>query len=269
VSLATHTRNVWQRACAQHGMGSIQAMLAVCHDLGKIRAYAKRSAGTWEVVGMHRALTLQIVLGLNGVLEINEPARRVFMRLLTALTTGAVPVDASDEERRILRECKGYDFGVSAEERAENRQERITAARVADLISAEVPALLGRLNVNRCLDASVAPEGLYAPDQMLLFLPEKTLRKHIASALPSEIVTELRLTDRSSGTHPATEFAVAVARRVFDLVDVVADRQATNGLFRVTSGTVAMPDVLALRTNALPNRLTKQWGAWKYEIDVA
>ncbi len=276
-SLAEHSYSVWQAACARHGAGTVEAQLAICHDLGKIRAYAKDSSGRWAMQGMHQPLSLQIVRDLDAFVLMPESKRREFIDLFTALQTGSIPADFTEHERSILRAAQHADFKTTAQEKdavaaleAETEAEPpLDAMALRDLLESSIFDVVAKMNINRALDVGAQLEGFYIAESKVLFVPEKWIRKRIAEILPDEITRPLELTLPSNKSiHPARNITVETMRLLFDTYDVFDDKPAKDGTFRLQSGVRTVEDVIAIKTTDFPEAITRIWGKWKNEIDI-
>ncbi len=271
VSLFDHSLNTWERACTQHGAGSLVATLSLCHDLGKLLAYVPDADGDYRRIAIHQPLALQLVRRLPAFAQLDAPARDRFIRLLTALVTGAIPIDTTDEDRAILRACKGADYAATGAERAAQEEEERAAtdpSQVASLVRTALPSLLQALNVNRCHDRSVRPEAIYLPEKNRLLLPLASLRKRIPSVLPAEIELGIDLAVPEKRAKQANAFVLAVARAVLDLDTVFEGASADDGLFMMRSGHFYEPNVVVVRAEGFADSLIKQWGMWSYEIEL-
>jgi len=269
VSLATHSYRAWTLACKRHGIGSLEAQVALCHDLGKIRAYAKDESGQWVRRALHRSLTLQIVRDFDGYLETDEQARTALMEALTALLTNCVPVDLSERARAIVRSAKHVDFKATAEEKRSQDEVRIDPQALADLLRGSIVSLLAELNINRKRDAAAPVEGFYVAETAALLIPEPALRARIAQALPGEMADAFR---RDPGAErkasPVRDLVVRAVQLLFDTYSVYADKPAKDGTFHIKSRIRAYEHVIAINTTSFPATLTQSWGRWNYEVDI-
>lgn len=285
-TLAEHSFNAWKVACERHQAGSLQAKLALLHDLGKLRAYSQSDKSIWIRQGMHRAAALQVVRDFPSFISMPPKERGQLMMLMTALLTNYIPVDMSEEDRAVLRSARHADFkatdaekhaqpmnsdGVNEEVNSDEPEEAVTldAEGVYELLKDSVAIILGEMNINRAVDANATLEGFYLPELKALLLPEQWLRHHIAKSLPQEITTRLDLTQKGTkGKHPARELIVDVAYLLFETFDVFGDKEPTDGTFNIQTAIRVVEDVIAIKADQLPDALKTKWGKWNYEIDV-
>ena len=279
-TLFEHSVAAWDSAVKRHGAGSMQAMLALAHDAGKLLAYEQTITGQWQRCHSHEILAMQVVRGLNAYLTWEPTARSKFLSLLTALVTGEIPVEFGESERAMLRELRSIDASVTHREAqaygnnatvSESEQTPVLdAATVVQLVVNNTLALLDGINVNQSLDVSGAVEAIFIAQDEILYLPESTLRKRLAALLPTEISQELKLlTPNTKGRmHVASKLLGDVAQQLFDCVNVVGDKQARDGRFRVVWARLAWDSTFAIRTTHFPDKFAKTWGNFNYEIDI-
>jgi hypothetical protein len=270
VSLAQHAANAWRTAVERHGVGSLAAMIALCHDLGKIEAYRTTGTGTFVRVSHHASETLAVVRRLPGLLELATPVREAFLRLLSAAVTGAIPVDLKEGERAILRTYQHADFGATGEERGAARDDApIDAAAVVRLVEADRLVLLRKLNINQRVDASTAAHGWYVPEADRLWLGLAGVHRQLLEILPMEIVQGLpaALRKRTKLEQEALSFLAQIVAQLFDAEEVVDGRRGQHGVFSVRSA-LASWQAVAIRATAIPTDMKSGWGSWRYEIDI-
>jgi hypothetical protein len=270
-SLATHAVNAWQEALAQHGTGSLPAMIALCHDLGKIRAFAKRADGSFERVSHHPSETMQVVRDLPGITQLPREQRDKFLDLLSAVVTGKVALDLTEDERAIVRAARRADFVSTASEHGQShRNTLLDPAALAQLLQPDAIALVAELNVNQSKDASTAEQGCYVSAAQRLWLPLTVLHRQMLKILPPEIVLGLPLTvQQPARLEPSAVTLMAqLAATLFELEAVVDGKQAQGGMFQVRTGRRTWQAAVAIAAVQLPEALRNRWGTWKYEIDI-
>lgn len=269
-SLALHTRNAWQLAVQRYGMGSLTAMVAVCHDLGKLRAYRKSESGTFTRVGHHPAETLTVVRSLPGLLELPLPQRDEFLQLLTAAVTGAVPLNFPEDKRAILRAYQSSDFRATRDERNAAEEETVVDPdAIARLVEGDRMALLRSLNINQSIDASTAALGWYVPSSDRLWLFLEAVHRQLLALLPVEIVQGLpsRLRKRNKLQANELAFLAQVIAQWFDVDEVVDGKTGAGGVFELRSKRVSCWAV-AVRAESIPADVKNTWGGYAHEIDI-
>ena len=282
-SLFDHAVATWQRAVKRHGAGSLQALLALAHDAGKLFAYERDATGRWRRAYAHEVLALQVVRELDAFTSWEREAREAFMSLLTALVTGEIPVQFGERERAMVRELRSIDATATRRDVAQRSGPRATASvadideappldvhTVAELVVGNTIELLEGINVNQSLDASTRVSAIYVGKDDILYLPEETLRKRLIALLPAEIAQELKLILASGQAAPEapSPFMGALAAQLFDVLKVVGDKPAREGRFRVIWEQTRWERTFAIRTTHFPEKLKKAWGTWHYEIDI-
>ena len=283
-SLFDHSVAAWQRAVKRHGAGSLQAILALAHDAGKLLAYEKDRTGKWRRAYAHEILALQVVGELESFTQWEHKKRDEFISLLTALVTGEIPLDFGAHERAMLRELRSIDARTthqdvqqreasaqaSAEQEIDDAPPPLDAAAIAQLVGGNLIELLEGINVNQSRDASTRVGAIYMEKDGILYLPEEVLQKRLLAILPAEIAQELKLIVSNSKAAPDSPSALIgeVAAQLFDLLDVVGDKQARAGRFRIKWERIAWDRTFAIRTKDFPDKLKKAWGTWNYEIDI-
>ena len=270
-SLLEHTVNVWKEAIKQFGVGSLESMLAVSHDIGKILAYKKDSNGQWiRVSNKHQQQSLIVVRNLPGFMQLDEPVRRDLIQSLTCLQTGWVPKNLADRLKAAVKSAKFFDMksGVNESKAADEKMVGVDLALLSELIKENLPSILDEMNINRSLNASDYVEGIYQKSNKVIFISGKSMRKNLAKCLPEEIVKTLRLKVATTGIHPSHEIILNALKSIGDLVFAINDVRSENGVYRIRSGSLRLNGMIALSDGMASDELKTRWGIWKYEVDV-
>lgn len=271
VSLLEHTVATWDRVVQKTGAGSLAAMLAISHDLGKLACYQKQDGAWVKFSNRHEQLSLVVARSLPGFSNLDPSMRADLAQGLTMLLSKQKPVFLSDHIRDAVYLARAADTQSTSAEKSRQGDTEIDVATLVAEWEAYKPAIFRGMNVNRSLRPADPIEGIYktiTPD--IVFVNEVALRKRIAQNFSRNIVQAMRLdSERGSSIHPALPMILRALADSGDLLRAFDAKQSDNGFFALRSAKVNFKFMLCLEVSGLSESVKKSWGNWSQEIDVS
>ena len=267
-SLFEHSLGVWRRAVEQFGACSLEAIVAVCHDAGKLLTYTQNLDGQgWTRTSPnHEAYNAEAIRRAPSFWKISRTERDLIMASMHFMTGSVAASDVSPACVRAVQRIRVLDVQKTRHEVTTRRTGQIDMASIAQqivLLSQNPPE---DWNINRSVNSSAIPMALYLHDDLLL-VSGRALCKSLSDTVDPATAAALVLKVKAPGWHIAYD-AIAEAIQATGLgARVVGNVETKTGWFKVRLGRAFMPHAIVLKTSATAAQKVK-WGVYQYEITV-
>lgn len=266
VSLFEHCHSVWRRAVQAHGDCSLESLLALAHDAGKMLTFTRGADGAWTRQSpRHEMYNAEAVRRLPSFWRLPAVERELVLRALHYMAGGVAAQDVPASVVTAVQRVRVLDVRTTAAETAEPRR-----AGFVDL-SAVMGALVNIAanppqdwNVNRSQSASTPAGAIYIGDGVLL-VSGRAMRSALARELPAADAAALSLNAPSTDWHSAYELIAEGMRQAGVGTRIVRNVASESGWFTVRVGAAKMPYAIALKSSASPAQ-HEAWGTNNLEI---
>lgn len=270
-SLVEHTARVYLKAVAIYGAPSLEADLAVLHDLGKLLAYVRQDGRWVALYPFHANLTLVVAGRLPAFWRLRPDQRARLASALTVLCTRQTPSDLDPALRKAINACRALDRGATSIEKA--LRGAPTAEGEVDFTQLcaalrKLPEELAEWNINGVVRSAAPVEGWWLPDDNALLLPAARVRAWLAQHVPASMARQLNLTQASTSTHSADAPIADALRNEGLLAEVVQSQHLKHGWWRIVIARQTGSFVAALRGDRIPDALKSRWGKPRKEITL-
>ena len=265
-SLFEHSREVWRRAVDAYGACSLESLLAVAHDAGKMLTYVARPDGSWQRLSpRHEMFNAEAVRRLPScwVLPLNECD--LVLRSLHYMAGGVATKDVPPEVVTAVQRVRVMDVRTTAAEVARPRVQGsidLSAVMNALVVIAANPPL--DWNVNRTQSTSAAAGAVHIGEGLLL-VSGRAIRSALARALPQADAFGLSLNVPAVDWHTSYEVIADGLRSAGVGARIVHNVASESGWFSVRVGAAKMPFAIALKSSA-PAAQQGLWGVNPLEI---
>lgn len=268
-TLLQHTLRVYDKACELYGPGSLQAIAAATHDIGKLLAYKEHGAAWIEIYPFHDNLTSIVLSRLPAFWRMPLRERTQVATVISVLCSGQTPADLDPELRDAVNACRALDRGATAIEKRVAAGSREPAPEI-DFIALcaalrALPNDLADWNINARLREGAAADGWWLPDEKILLLPDFRIRNWLARQVSTDMGQQLNLAQPSTGTHAANAPITEALRNEGLLAEVVQGMAMKSGWWRATHARSQSSVVAALRGDRFAPALAERWGKPKKE----
>ncbi len=268
VSLFDHCAAVWQRAVEQYGPASLESLLALSHDAGKMLTFRRQEDGTWTRISpMHEMNNPEAVRRLPSFWQAPLEERDLILQSLHYMAGTVAAKDVSSDIVTAAQRVKVLDIRTTATEVATRTAGYVNTAAVINAmlqIAADPPI---DWNINRTQSSSAPAAGIHLGNGLLL-VSDRAIRKALVTHMDAADVAALSLHTPSTNWHSANDLIAEAARTAGIGTRIVLNQATESGWFNVRVGQARMPQALAIQTSASP-ALIARWGQSAYEIVLA
>lgn len=265
VSLYEHCLGVWRRAVSQYGYCSLEALLAVSHDAGKLISFQAKPDGSWvRLTPRHEMYNAEALRRLPSYWSVSKEERDLIGTALAFMAGTIAAKDVSSDIVQAVQHVHVLDIKTTSTEVAQRRAGEIDNSQIIQAVidlAKEPPA---DWNVNRT-QASGSPAGAIHLGNGVLLVSGRVIRNAIAKRIDNATASALALTMPSTEWHQSYE-AIADALQKAGLGQrIVSNVASESGWFSVRVGAAKMPHAIAIKTDTSPAQ-QKLWGANSLEI---
>ncbi len=266
-TLFEHSLGVWQRAVEQYGACSLEAIVAVCHDAGKLLTFSKNEDGQgWtRTTPEHEAYNSESVRRAPSFWKMNHAERDLIMAAMHYMTGSVAASDVPSACVRAVQRVKVLDVRTTRKEvtRRTGQVDLSSIAQQIILLAQDPPE---DWNINRSVNTSAIPMALYLHDDLLL-VSGRALRQSLAETVDPATASALVLKVPAQDWHTAYD-AIAEAIKATGLGARIVNNVATEtGWFNVRMGRAFIAHAIVLKTSATAVQKAK-WGVYPYEITL-
>ena len=264
-TLFEHSLGVWQRAVEQYGACSLEAIVAVCHDAGKLLTIAQNPDGQgWtRTTPNHEAYNAESIRRAPSFWKIAHTERDLVMAAMHFMTGSVAASDVPPACVRAVQRIKVLDVRTTRQEVA-RRTGQVDMSSIAQQIVVLSQTPPDAWNINRSINTSAAPMALYLHDDLLL-VSGRALRQSLADTVDAATASALVLNIPAQDWHTAYD-AIAEAIKATGLGARIVNNVATEtGWFKLRMGRSTIAHVIVLKTSATAAQKAK-WGSTPYEI---
>lgn len=264
-SLFEHSLSVWQRAVEQYGARSLESIIAVCHDAGKLLTITRNPDGEgWtRTTPAHEAYNAESVRRIPSFWKIPSAERDLVMASMHFMTGSVVASEVPGPCVRAVQRIKVLDVRTTKQEVA-RRTGQVDLGSIAQQIMLLSQSPPEDWNINRSINSSASPMALYLHDDVLL-VSGRAMRQSLADVVDPATAAALVLNIPAQDWHVAYD-AIADAIKATGLGARIVNNVATEtGWFKARMGRSTIPHVIVLKTSVNAAQKTK-WGSNPYEI---
>lgn len=266
-TLLEHTINVWAQAAKRHGAGSIQALMAAAHDLGKVLSY-KKIDGVWvKTNNRHEQLSVTVARLLPGFMHLEEPVRRSLISAMIATVSGWTPNDMGQDVKQAITDTRLADMSATAGEKLAKNWAQ--PSLLEPFVRSAIVKMLTTANINRSRDQSAPHDGIYVSGRHIIFVKIRTIRKYVSEQLPMDARISLRADkDPHSVSHDANEPIMRCLKATGMCLVTIDDVRSESGYYKIRSGRTMYDWIVAIPDSLAEETLQTIWGDWEYDVDV-
>lgn len=266
VSLFAHCHAVWRRAAQAHGDCSLESLLALAHDAGKLLTFTRATDGAWvRLSPRHEMYSAEAVRRLPSFWRLPGAERDLVLRALHYMAGAVAAKDAPAAVITAVQRVRVLDVRTTAAETAEPRRAGfidLSALMTALVrIAADPPQ---DWNINRSQSSSTAAGAIHIGDGVLL-VSGRAIRAALARELPHADTAALSLTAPAPDWHSAYELIADGLREAGVGTRIVRNVASESGWFMVRVGAAKMPYAIAVKSSAPPVQASA-WGINNLEI---
>lgn len=265
VSLFEHCTATWRSAVEQSGPCTLESILALAHDAGKMVSMKKGDDGTWvRLTPKHEMYNAEAIRRLPSYWSMPAGERELIMLALNYMAGGVAAKDVPIEVVNAVQRVHIHDVRTTSNETTDRRAGEIDRSQLIKAVielSKEPPA---DWNINRSQSSSAPAGAIHISDGVLL-VAGRALRTALAQRIEPATAAALSLHLPASDWHDSyTEIAAAVQKAGLGQ-RIVNNVASESGWFAVRVGQAKMPHALAIRTDT--SAATRgRWGVNQLEI---
>lgn len=268
VSLFDHCYDVWRRAVEKNGACTLEAILALAHDAGKLITFEKTKDGGWKRLSpKHESYNAEVIRRLPSFNHIPREERDLILLALGYMEGGVAAKDAPNNVIAAVERVHVLDIKTTSDEVGQRRAGEVDTSQLIQAVIELAKAPPADWNVNRSQSTS-APAGAIHLEQGLLLVAGRALRAAIAKRVDAATSATLGLQMPSTEWHQSYDEIAAAIQKAGIGQRIVNNVASSSGWFSLRVGAAKIPHALALKTQASP-ATQGLWGVNQLEIVVS
>lgn len=268
VTLYEHCLDVWRRAVEKNGVCTLEAILALAHDAGKLITFEPTKDGGWRRLSpKHESYNAEVIRRLPSFNSIPREERDLILLALGYMEGGVSAKDVPPHVIAAVEHVHVLDIKTTSAEVQHRRAGEIDTSQIISAVIELAKAPPADWNVNRSQSSS-APAGAIHLEQGLLLVAGRALRAAIAKRVDAATAATLGLQMPSTEWHQAYDDIAAAVQKAGIGQRIVNNVASSSGWFALRVGAAKIPHALALKTQASP-ATQALWGINQLEIVVS
>lgn len=268
VSLFDHCLEVWRKAVAKNGACTLEAILALAHDAGKLITFIPEKDGGWKRLSpKHESYNSEVIRRLPSFYNIPREERELILLALGYMEGGVAAKDVPSGVITAVEHVHVLDIKTTSSEVEQRRAGEVDTSQLIRAVIELAKAPPADWNVNRSQSTS-APAGAIHLEGGLLLVAGRALRSAIAKRVDSATSATLGLQMPSTEWHESYDDIAAAVQKAGIGQRIVNNVASTSGWFSLRVGAAKIPHALAIKTQATP-ATQGLWGVNQLEIVVS
>lgn len=268
VSLFDHCLGVWRRAVEKNGACTLEAILALAHDAGKMITFIPGADGGWTRLSpRHESYNAEVIRRLPSFNSIPLDERDLILIALGYMDGGVAAKDVPSSVIAAVQHVHVLDIKTTSTEVDERRAGEVDTSQLIQAVIELAKAPPAEWNVNRCQSASAPAGAIHLADGLLL-VAGRALRAAIAKRVDAATSATLGLQMPSTEWHESYDDIAAAVQKAGIGQRIVNNVSSSSGWFSLRVGAAKIPHALAIKTMATP-ATQGLWGINQLEIVVS
>lgn len=268
VSLFEHSLGVWLKALEKYGPCTLESILALAHDAGKMISFVPDKEGGWKrLTPRHEAYNAAVVRRMPSFYKIPVVERELIMLSLGYMEGCVAAKDVPPSVISAVEHVHVLDVNTTASEVSERRAGEIDVSQLIQAVIDLAKAPPQDWNVNRTFSHG-SPAGAIHLGSGVLLVSGRALRTAIATRVDAATTATLALQIPSADWHQSYNDIAAAIQKAGLGMRIVNNVASESGWFSLRVGAAKMPHAIALRTHA-SEALQVRWGVNQLEIVVS
>jgi hypothetical protein len=268
VSLFDHCLEVWRKAVAKNGACTLEAILALAHDAGKLITFVPSNEGGWKRLSpRHESYNAEVIRRLPSFNTIPLDERELILIALGYMEGGVAAKDVPASVITAVEHVHVLDIRTTATEVEHRRAGEVDTSQLIQAVIEISKAPPAEWNVNRSQSSSAPAGAIHLADGLLL-VAGRALRSAIAKRVDAATSGALGLQVPSTEWHESYDDIAAAVQKAGLGRRIVNNVASTSGWFSLRVGAAKIPHALAIKTQASP-ATQGLWGINQLEIVVS
>ncbi len=268
VSLFDHCLEVWRKAVSKNGACTLEAILALAHDAGKLITFVPTKEGGWSRLSpRHESYNAEVIRRLPSFNTIPMEERDLILLALGYMEGGVAAKDVPSGVITAVEHVHVLDIKTTSTEVEQRRAGEVDTSQLIQAVIELAKTPPSDWNVNRSQSGS-APAGAIHLEDGLLLVAGRALRAAIAKRVDAATSATLGLQMPSTEWHESYDDIAAAVQKAGIGQRIVNNVASTSGWFSLRVGAAKIPHALAIKTQASP-ATQGLWGVNQLEIVVS
>ncbi|MDT8992853.1 hypothetical protein RQP54_18410 [Curvibacter sp. APW13] len=268
VSLFEHCLSTWRKAVETNGPCTLEAILALAHDAGKLITFVPANDGAWKRLSpKHESYNAEVVRRLPSFFAIPKEERDLLMLALGYMEGDVAAKDVPDVVVTAVEHVHILDIKATSTEVQERRAGEVDTSQLIRAVIDLAKSPPEDWNVNRSQSSS-APAGAIHLQDGLLLVAGRAMRAAIAKRVDAATSATLGLQLPSTEWHQSYEEIAAAVQKAGLGQRIVNNVASSSGWFSLRVGAAKIPHAIAIKTQATP-ATQGLWGVNQLEIVVS